>query len=107
MMEGLSGGEAERRTLMIDAAYLTAHRTGSSLAVRMGGGRLIGRTQGGMNSKPARPSSNHPEDLVMVRENRRRVSTGLFNRSDYGRPRHFPGAFFGILSRFDATGDYS
>ena len=36
MMEGLSGAQAERRTLMIDATYLKAHRTASSLAVKKG-----------------------------------------------------------------------
>jgi transposase len=37
MMEGLSGAQAERRTVMIDATYLKAHRTASSLAVKKGG----------------------------------------------------------------------
>ena len=36
MMEGLSGHNAERRTVMIDATYLKAHRTASSLAVKKG-----------------------------------------------------------------------
>ncbi len=36
---------------MIDATYLTAHRTAKSLAVKKGLGRLIGRTKGGMNTK--------------------------------------------------------
>jgi hypothetical protein len=35
MMEGLSAG-AERKTVMIDATYLKAHRTASSLAVKRG-----------------------------------------------------------------------
>ncbi len=35
MMEGLSTG-AERKTVMIDATYLKAHRTASSLAVKRG-----------------------------------------------------------------------
>jgi transposase len=52
MMEGLSAARAERRTVMIDATYLKAHRTASSLRVKKGGlGRLIGRTKGGMNTK--------------------------------------------------------
>ncbi|MCW0047832.1 IS5 family transposase [Brevundimonas sp. BT-123] len=52
MMEGLSGAQTERRTVMIDATYLKAHRTASSLAGKKGGlGRLIGRTKGGMNTK--------------------------------------------------------
>jgi hypothetical protein len=33
MMEGLSGAQAERRTLMIDATYLKAHRTALSIGV--------------------------------------------------------------------------
>nr|WP_252865517.1 IS5 family transposase [Brevundimonas diminuta] len=51
MMEGLSGAQAERRTVMIDATYLKAHRTASSLGKKGGLGRLIGRTKGGMNTK--------------------------------------------------------
>ena len=35
MMEGLSGAQAERRTVMIHATYLKAHRTASSLAVNV------------------------------------------------------------------------
>ena len=31
MMQGLSGGKAERRSVMIYATYLKAHRTASSL----------------------------------------------------------------------------
>ncbi len=37
MMEGLSGAQTERRTAMIDATYLKAHRTASSLRVKKGG----------------------------------------------------------------------
>ncbi len=51
MMEGLSGAQTERRTVMIDATYLKAHRTASSLRVKRGLGRLIGSTKGGMNTK--------------------------------------------------------
>ncbi|MDZ7894502.1 MAG: IS5 family transposase [Sphingobium sp.] len=53
MMEGLAAPQAsERRTVMIDATYLKAHRTASSLRVKKGNpGRLIGRTKGGMNTK--------------------------------------------------------
>jgi len=36
MMEGLSGAQAERRTVMIDATYLKAYRTASSLRVKKG-----------------------------------------------------------------------
>jgi transposase len=51
MMEGISGAQAERRTVNIDAIYLKAHRTASSLRVKRRLGRLIGRTKGGMNTK--------------------------------------------------------
>ncbi|PZO62189.1 MAG: IS5 family transposase [Paracoccus denitrificans] len=52
MTEGLAAVGAERKTVMIEATYLKAHRTASSLAVKKGGpGRLIGRTKGGMNTK--------------------------------------------------------
>ncbi|WP_184027349.1 IS5 family transposase [Sphingomonas yantingensis] len=52
MMEGLAAGDAEPRTVRIDATYLKAHRTASSLRVKKGNlGRLIGRTKGGMNTK--------------------------------------------------------
>jgi hypothetical protein len=38
MMEGLAAPQAaERKTVMIDATYLKAHRTASSLAVKKGG----------------------------------------------------------------------
>ena len=52
-MEGLAAPQAsERKTVMIDATYLKARRTASSLAVKKGGaGHLIGRTEGGMNTK--------------------------------------------------------
>jgi transposase len=36
MMEGLSSVGADRKTVMIDATYLKAHRTASSLAVKRG-----------------------------------------------------------------------
>ncbi len=37
---------------MIDATYMKAHRTATSMAVKKGGrGRLIGRTKGGLNTK--------------------------------------------------------
>jgi|TARA_X000000368_G_scaffold374763_1_gene326681 hypothetical protein len=51
MMEGLASAGADRKTVMIDATYLKAHRTASSLRVKKGLGRLIGRTKGGMNTK--------------------------------------------------------
>jgi len=36
MMDGLSAKGAERKTIMIDATYLKAHRTASSLRVKKG-----------------------------------------------------------------------
>lgn len=35
----------------VDATYLKVHRTATSLSVKKGGGRLIGRAKGGMNTK--------------------------------------------------------
>ncbi len=37
MMEGLAATNADPKTVMIDATYLKAHRTASSLAVKKGG----------------------------------------------------------------------
>ena len=36
MMEGLAAADAEPNTVMIDATYLKAHRTASSLRVKKG-----------------------------------------------------------------------
>ena len=36
MMDGLSAKGAERKTIMIDATYLKAHRTASSLGIKKG-----------------------------------------------------------------------
>jgi hypothetical protein len=36
MMDGLASKGAERKTIMIDATYLKAHRTASSLRVEKG-----------------------------------------------------------------------
>ena len=52
MMVGLVADHGEEKTVMIDASYLKAHRTATSMAAKKGGrGRLIGRTKGGMNTK--------------------------------------------------------
>ncbi|WP_145206863.1 IS5 family transposase [Sphingobium sp. B2] len=52
IMAGLAAEAADEKTIMIDATYLKAHRTASSLRGKKGGrGRLIGRTKGGMNTK--------------------------------------------------------
>ena len=37
IMKGLAGESAERKTIMIDATYLKAHRTASSLRLKKGG----------------------------------------------------------------------
>jgi transposase len=42
IMEGLASEAAEQKTVMIDATYLKAHRTASSLAVKKGG--AVGRS---------------------------------------------------------------
>ena len=36
-MEGLAAESAEKRTIMMDATYLKAHRTASSLWLKKGG----------------------------------------------------------------------
>jgi len=43
MMEGLAAASATPKTIMIDATYLKAHRTASSLRVKKGisGGSLV------------------------------------------------------------------
>ncbi|WP_111481383.1 IS5 family transposase [Celeribacter halophilus] len=52
IFEGLAAEAMDPTTIMIDATYLKAHRTASSLRGKKGGrGRLIGRTKGGMNTK--------------------------------------------------------
>ncbi|WP_232222637.1 IS5 family transposase [Paracoccus sphaerophysae] len=56
IMEGLASEGGEEKVVMIDATYLKAHRTASSLRAKKGGpddkrGRLIGRTKGGLNTK--------------------------------------------------------
>ncbi len=56
MMEGLASKGGHEKVVMIDATYLKAHRTASSLRAKKGGaddkrGRLIGRTKGRLNTK--------------------------------------------------------
>ena len=51
-MAELATEHGEETTVMIDATYLKSHRTASSLgAKKRVRGRVIGRTNGGMNSK--------------------------------------------------------
>ena len=40
MMEGLACDGGEEKTLMIDATYLKAHRTASSLRTKKGGPKI-------------------------------------------------------------------
>lgn len=52
MMAGLAAEHGEDKTVIIDATYLKAHQTATSMGVKKGGrGRLIGRTKGGMTTK--------------------------------------------------------
>ena len=47
MMAGLAADHGEEKTVIIDATYLKAHRTATSLGVKKGGrGPLIGGTKG-------------------------------------------------------------
>lgn len=54
MKDGLADEAAVPKAGMIDATYLKAQRTATSLRLKKGGGdqkgRLIGRTKGGMNT---------------------------------------------------------
>ena len=49
-MISLAAESAKNKTIMIGATYLKTHRTASSLRVKKGRGRQIGRTKGGMNT---------------------------------------------------------
>ncbi len=52
IMARLSGETPDDMTISIDATYLKAHGTASSLRLRKGGrGSPIGQTKGGMNTK--------------------------------------------------------
>lgn len=51
IMTGLAAEAPDNKTISIDATYLKAHRTASSLGLKRGRGRLIGPTKGGMNTK--------------------------------------------------------
>lgn len=51
-MAGLAAERGKDETVMIDATYLKAHRTAISMGLKMGGGgRLIGWTKCGTNTK--------------------------------------------------------
>ena len=79
-MNGLAAELGEEKTVMIDATYLKAHRTATSMGVKRGGGRgrLIGRTKGGINTvrresfwnqelRKLIECSAHLFDLIMLR----------------------------------------
>ncbi|RJE78548.1 IS5 family transposase [Paracoccus sp. JM45] len=52
IMVGLAAEGTDPKKIMIDATYLTAHRTSRSLRTKKGGpARQIGRTKGGINTK--------------------------------------------------------
>ena len=52
IMTGLAAEAPDNKTISIDATYLKAHRTASSLRLKKGGRvRLIWQTKGGMNTK--------------------------------------------------------
>ena len=68
-MTGLAAEQGEKKTVMIDATYLKANRTATSMGVKKGGrGRLIGRTKGGMNTKLRAicDSKGRPLDLFIT-----------------------------------------
>ena len=52
IMTGLAAEAPDYKTISIDATYRKAHRTVSGLRLKGGHGRLVGRTKGGMNTKP-------------------------------------------------------
>jgi hypothetical protein len=73
MMEGLASKGTEQKTIMIDATYLKAHRTASSLRAKKEGaddqrGRLIGRIKGGLNTKlyAVTDASGRPLKFCMI-----------------------------------------
>ncbi len=71
-MTGLAAKHSEKKTVMIDATYLKAHRTATSMGVKRRAndqrGRLIGRTKGVMNTKlhAIRDSKGRPLDLFVT-----------------------------------------
>lgn len=62
MMVGLAAEHVEKKTIMIDATYLKAHRTATSMGAKKGGRRQIGKTKGGMNTKAWTSSRNRSVD---------------------------------------------
>ena len=69
MMEGQAAASAEPKTVMIDATYLNANRTASSLQFNKWIlTALIGCTKGGMNTKlhAVREANGRPLSLFMT-----------------------------------------
>jgi hypothetical protein len=58
IMMGLAEQAPDNMTISIDATYLEAHRTASSLGLKKVRGRLIGQTKGGMNSEMIKEITN-------------------------------------------------
>ncbi len=51
MMVGLAAEHGEEKTVMIDATYLQAHRTATSMSAKQGAWLPDWSNQGGMNTK--------------------------------------------------------
>ena len=69
MMEGLASAGAERKTVMIGATYLKAHRTASSLRAKKGDvGHLIGHAKGDINNKlhAVTDANDRPQSFFMT-----------------------------------------
>ena len=63
IMEGLAAEAVERKTVMIDATYLKAHRTASSLRAKMGAPATSADTRSGaVRGSGIDPGDQFPED---------------------------------------------
>jgi len=97
MMEGLATPQAaDRKTIMIDATYLKAHRTASSLGVKKGGGTPDRPHEGRYEHQAScRNQCKWPPDQLLHdrRAGQRLLGRGRFARQsaqsamDAGRPR--------------------
>ena len=56
MMEGLASGGGEEKVVMIDATYLKAHRTASSLRAKKGGLTISAGARSGAQKAGGTPS---------------------------------------------------
>lgn len=68
IMAGLAAEHGEGQTVMIDATYLKAHRTATSMTAKRGRGRLTSLTKGSINTKlhAIRDSQGGPIDLFVT-----------------------------------------